>query len=378
MNREASHAPPPWSPLLPPLPWERAAGAAPVEPPGSGRNATQPRVSVIMAIRNEERFIAAALAAVRDQDYRSDWLEILVADGRSTDRTREIVRDLAARDPRIRLLDNPGLHVANGLNRALSEASGDIVVRVDGHCRIPPSYVRVCVGMLLDGRGDSVGGPVRAVGEGWVGRAIARAMSSPFGVGGAAFRWATDAREVEHLPFCALWRATIFRLGGFDEELVRNQDDEFSDRLRRAGGRIVLDPRIPVDYWSRRSFIGLWRQYYSYGLYKVRLIAKRGGRPASLRHLVPAAFVLALAGGIALGALGRLWWPLAVLLAAHVAFLLAGAATIATKGDGRGALLAPLAMAIMQLAYGLGFLEGVARACVKARPPRPREVARAA
>lgn len=327
--------------------------------------AAEPFVSIILAVRNEARCIARALDAVRAQDWPRDAMEILVVDGASTDATRELVERIAARDARVRLLANPGRIVACGLNVGLAAARGDVIVRVDGHCRIPAGYVRAGVAALRSGDVECAGGPVRALGETPVARAIALAMSTPFGVGGASFRWARTECEVDHLPFGA-WRREVFEaIGGFDESLVRNQDDEFSDRLKRAGGRIRLLPDQLVDYWSRASFAGLWRQYFGYGFWKVRVIRKRGGWPSSPRHLVPAAFVLSLPGGALLGVALRLPALAAVVPALYASFLLVAIAVTWLQRREPAAVLLGAALPIMHAAYGVGFL----RALLSSVPP---------
>ncbi len=323
-----------------------------------------PLVSVVMAVRNESAHIASALAAVRAQDWPRERLEIVVVDGASDDDTARQVDGIAAFDPRVRRLDNPARHVAPGLNRALAVARGEVIVRVDGHCRVPAGYVRAGVAVLRAGAAECAGGPVRATGTAPIGRAIALAMSSRFGVGGASFRWARDAREVDHVPF-GVWRREVFAaIGAFDESLVRNQDDELSDRLRRAGGRIRLMPEQEIEYWSRATFAGLARQYFGYGFWKVCVIRRRGGWPSSPRHLAPAALLLALGGGGVLGALTGSWPVAAFVPALYGAFLaLATAATLATRREAAAWLL-PLAIPVMHAAYGAGFL-----AALCARPP---------
>jgi hypothetical protein len=323
-------------------------------PPGD------PLVSVIVAVRNEAAHIAAALDAVRAQDWPKEKLEILVADGRSDDATREIVRAIAAQDPRVRLLDNPGRIVAHGLNVALAEARGEVIVRADGHCKLPRSYVRAGVAALRDGRFACAGGPVRAIGTTTVGRAIARAMSTPFGVGGASFRWARDERDVDHLPFGVWPRAVFDRLGGFDAALVRNQDDEFSDRIVRAGGRIRMLPGRVVDYWCRDSLRGLWQQYFGYGFWKVAVIRRRGGWPSSPRHLAPAALVLGLAGSPAIAAITGARGLAAAAPLAWFAFLAIATLAAARESRERSTWLLPAALAVMHLAYGVGFLVALA------------------
>ncbi len=315
-----------------------------------------PRVSVIMAVRNESAHVDRALAAVRAQDWPAGSLEILVADGRSSDDTRERLLRAAAADARVRVLDNPERTVAPGLNLALAAATGDVIVRADGHCALPPGYVRAGVEALRAGVAECAGGPVRARGDAPLARAIAIAMSTPFGVGGASFRWASDAREVDHLPFGA-WRREVFAwLGGFDAALVRNQDDELSDRLRRAGGRIRLLPEQEVTYWSRTTLAALARQYFGYGFWKVRVIRRRGGWPSSPRHVVPAAFLLALPAGALAAAVTGVAALAAAVPAAYAAYLaLATAATVARTHDA-AALLLPAVLPVMHAAYGAGFL----------------------
>jgi succinoglycan biosynthesis protein ExoA len=318
-----------------------------------------PFVSVILAVRNEERYIARALDAVLRQSYPHGALEILVVDGCSDDGTREVVMSLAMRDPRVHLLHNPLRRVAGGLNVGLRAARGAVIVRVDGHCVIPPDYLATCVRRLRAGEADCAGGPVRAEGETTMGRAIARAMSTPFGVGGAAFRWASAVREVDHLPFGA-WRRGVFKIiGEFDETLVRNQDDELSDRLRRHGGRILMDPAIPVRYFSRTRLAGLWRQYLGYGFWKVRVIRRRGGWPASPRHLVPAVFVGAVLGSLVAAAATRVWFLPACVLGPYAAYLLVATAQSLARLRDRAALLVPCALAAMHVAYGVGFLQAL-------------------
>jgi glycosyltransferase involved in cell wall biosynthesis len=322
--------------------------------------------------------VAAAIEAVRAQDWPKDRLEILVADGRSVDGTREIVLGVAARDARVRLLDNEGRIVSTGLNLALKQARGDVIVRVDGHCRVPRSYVRAGVAAIRDGRFACAGGPVRASGTTPVGRAIARAMSTRFGVGGASFRWAREERDVDHLPF-GVWPRVVFdRIGGFDPALVRNQDDELSDRIVRAGGRIRLLPSRAVEYWSRGSLRALWTQYFGYGFWKVAVIRRRGGWPSSPRHVAPAALVLALALSPALAALADARGLALAVPLVYAAFLALATASSAREHRDTATLLLPAALAVMHVAYGVGFLAALATpapAGVTAAPAGAREAA---
>ncbi len=321
-------------------------------------NQQLPMVSVVMPIRNEADFIARSLEAVLLQDYPNDRLEVIVADGCSDDGTFELVRAIAETDSRIKLLENKGRIVATGLNQALAVARGEIIVRVDGHCEIATDYVRRCVEHLARGEADGVGGPLDTVGKTVVSRAIAVAMSSPFGVGNSAFRTVSDrTMVVDTVAFPAYPRAVIDRNGPFDVELVRNQDDEYNYRLRKMGGRLLLANDVRARYHSRSSLRSLWRQYFQYGYWKVRVLQKHP-RQMSVRQFVPPAFVGALLVGVLM-----LPWPLGrLLLGSLVAtyFVLTLAAALSSaKRSGVATLYLPLAFAILHLSYGSGFLKGL-------------------
>jgi len=320
-----------------------------------------PLVSVIMPVRNEAAYIARSLGAVLAQDYPADRLEILVVYGMSDDGTRQAVLAQAAADPRVRLLDNPAGIVPPGLNVGIGQAQGEIVVRVDGHCEIAPDYVRHCVAHLLAGHDgapiEAVGGPIETIGETDEAAAIALAMSSWFGVGGSAFRTIKDRPLlVETVAFPAYRRATLQRLGPFDEEMVRNQDDEYNYRLLKSGGRILLSPDIRSRYYSRGSLRSLWRQYYQYGYWKVRVMQKHP-RQMRVRQFAPPAFVAGLLGSAALGLVLR---PFRRLLGAVLALYLA-ANVVASLSLGREHAPRLLVIhPILHLSYGLGFLVGLA------------------
>ena len=321
----------------------------------------QPLVSLILPVRDEARFIERNLDALAAQTYPHACLEILVADGQSTDGTPDKVRAFAAAHGglSIRLLDNPQRIKPPGFNMALAGARGEIIVMVDGHCVLAPDYVERCVELLAQTGADCVGGPITTVGETAAARAIAAAQSSPFGVGGAAFRMAdAQAGYVDTLAFGAYRREVFDRIGVLDEELVRNQDDEFNFRLIQAGGKIWLDPSIRAVYYSRASLPKLWAQYYEYGLYKVRVIQKRGA-VASWRHLAPATFVLAVILALLLFGFTRR----KLFLAPMVAYTAANLAFSFTTGLRQGGILPylPLAFGTLHFAYGLGFLAGLWR-----------------
>jgi glycosyltransferase involved in cell wall biosynthesis len=319
----------------------------------------QPMVTVIMPVRNEAGFIARSLGAALAQDYPADRLEALLVDGRSTDQTRTVVASMAEADPRVRLLDNPAGIAPTALNIGIAAAKGEIIVRVDGHCIISANYVSSAVAALRESGANCVGGQVETLGHTPMGRAIAAAMTSPIGVGDAKFRYITTSQYVDTLFWGAYWRDEMLALGGFDEELVRNQDDEFNYRLRQAGGRILLDSRASAVYYCRDSIKRLWRQYYEYGFWKIRVFQKHIGA-ARWRHALPGGFVLFLLLTPIMLLLGG--WPagLALLgLGSYAALLLGGAIFTAARSEWRYLLRLPIIWLCLHLAYGAGMLVGL-------------------
>jgi glycosyltransferase involved in cell wall biosynthesis len=317
-----------------------------------------PFVTIIMPVRNEGVFISRSLGAVLTQDYCADCMEILVVDGMSTDETRATVADLASADSRIRLIDNQAYIVPHALNNAIFQARGDIIIRIDGHCEIAPNYVSLCVAKLQNSEADAVGGPIETLGETPSAQAIALAMSSWFGMGGSAFRTIHD-REiwVETVAFPAYPRATIERIGLFDEEFVRNQDDEYNYRLLKQGGKILLCPQIRSRYYSRASLRKLWPQFYRYGYWKVRVMQKHP-RQMRLRQFVPFMFVTTLLFTLLVPQLQ----PLALVIA--LLYLLADCIAsfkLAHEHDWRYLPTMLLAHPTMHFAYGFGSLAGLVR-----------------
>jgi glycosyltransferase involved in cell wall biosynthesis len=220
-----------------------------------------------MPVRNEADYIAICLDSIGRQSYPKELMQVLVVDGMSDDDTPRIAREIGESNGLdLQVLENPGKIAPCGLNIGMSHATGEIIVRVDGHCELDPDYVSNCVEVLESGRAEGVGGPIETIGDGAVAEAIAIAMSSKFGVGGSAFRTVND-RELytDTVAFPGYHSETIRRAGRFDEELIRNQDDEYNFRIRELGGRILLSPSIRSRYFSRCSFRSLWRQYFKYG-----------------------------------------------------------------------------------------------------------------
>ena len=323
---------------------------------------TSPFISVLMPIRNEAHYIWRSLGAVLAQDYPLDRLEVIVADGMSTDGTREIVQTLQGQYPNLHLVDNHDRIVPISLNAALRQAKGDIIIRVDGHCEIAPDYVRRCVEHLQRHEVGGVGGPLETVGETPLAQAIAVAMSTPFGVGGSPFRTIRQRTLlVDSVAFPAYPRTVLDDAGPFDEELVRNQDDEYNYRLRKLGGRILLSPRIRSRYYSRSSLLSLWRQYFQYGFWKVR-VAQKQKLQMQPRQFVPPAFVLTLLI-LVLATIfsSTAGWFLLTICAIYLITNLAASIAVARSQEVQTPVLLPLCFATLHVSYGLGFLWGSLR-----------------
>ena len=317
--------------------------------------------TIVMPVRNEGTFLRRSLAAVLSQNYPPGRIEVLVADGMSDDDTRAIVNEMMASHPHLRMLDNPARIVPVGMNRAIREARGEVIVRVDGHTIVAPDYVSQCLAALERSSADCVGGPMVSRGEGRFGEAVAAATSSRFGVGGARFHYSQGEEWVDTV-YLGAWRRTTFdRIGLFDEEMVRDQDDELNYRLLDQGGRILLSPRIRSSYTVRGTPGSLWRQYFQYGFWKVR-VAQKHPRQVRARQLAPPLFALSLVGSAALACTSpeavHLWGSVPL---AYGVVNLAASLAVASVAGWRILPWLPLAYATMHLAYGFGFLTGLVR-----------------
>ncbi len=319
-------------------------------------------VSIIIPCRNEERHIQACLDSILEQDYPKDQLEILVADGMSTDKTRDILKRYAAQYPFIRWFDNPQKIVPTGLNVLIREAKGNIIIRMDAHTDYLEDYVSQCVHHLMESQVDNVGGICVTLPESNspVAQAIALALSSPFGVGNSSFRiGVSEPQLVDTVPFGCFKREVFDRIGLFDEDLVRNQDDELNSRLIKSGGKILLVPKIVSKYYARGSYKKLWRMYFQYGYFKPLTIVKLGG-VMTWRQLIPALFISSL-----------IFWGITSLFSPFCQWLfflegglyilgnLAASLGLALR---RGILLLPYLMAaflVIHFGYGLGYMKGI-------------------
>ena len=306
-------------------------------------------VSVIVPARNEERSIDLTLQALRRQDYPN--LQIIVADGGSTDDTVAVVRKHMAEDPRVELVDNPKRITPAALNVALAQARGPWLVRMDAHSTVDPGYVSAAVARLEEGGWGGVGGRKDGVGSTPAGRAIAAVLGSRFGVGGSVYHHGVAEREVDHIPFGAYPTELVRQLGGWDERLITNQDFEFDHRLRQSGAKLLFDPRLRIDWQSKQTVGDFYRQYLRYGRGKVD-VARLHPRSLKLRHFLPPLLVAWLAAA----ALAGLRRPAvgAAMAAPYAAALAAASATTARQLDPPARRFVPVSFLAMHIGWGLG------------------------
>ena len=331
-----------------------------------------PFVSIVIPCLNEERFIERCLESALVTDYPGDRFEILVVDGMSDDRTRAVVRTIAMRDKRVRLLDNPTRTTPAALNIGVDQARGDVLMRMDAHAEYPPHYVSRLVAWQIRTGVENVGCAWTTVpgADTPVARAIALALGHPLAVGNAWFRIGVlEPRLVDTVPFGCYRREVFTRIGRFDEELARNQDDEFNLRLIRHGGRVLLVPDVTCDYYARDSYAKLARMYYQYGYFKP-LVARKVGGVLTVRQVVPSC---ALVMGVALLA-GTPWLLAArvtaiVLFGVYLASILGVALHRGWARDWRTALALAVTFPVIHVSYAVGFLHGVLDFVVRRRRP---------
>jgi len=317
------------------------------------------RISIIIPCRNEATHIEKCIKSILEQQIESEEIEIILADGMSQDGTRDVLRELSRQDSRLRIVDNPQQIVSSGLNRAIKSSTGEIIIRMDAHTEYGPDYIRQCVLTLEQTAADNVGGTWVARGEGYIGCAIAAAFQSAFAMGGARGHDPDYEGEVDTV-YLGCWRRSTFdRIGLFDEELVRNQDDEFNLRLTRSGGRVWQSPKIRSWYCPRGSLRNLFRQYLQYGYWKVRVIQKHR-LPASIRHIIPSGFIATLILLSAAAAFSSVaFYGLMGLMGAYTSCAILGSVIAARRYGFRFLPVLPVVFVCYHFAYGLGFLVGI-------------------
>lgn len=320
-----------------------------------------PTVSIIIPCYNEQATIRKLLAALRLQTYPLDKMEVVISDGLSTDETLDVIGSFQKQhtDLSVRVVENKARSIPSGVNQAIRESRGEIIVRLDAHSMPIPEYVERCVAAHQSGKGNNVGGvwEIRPGAESWIAESISFAAAHPLGVGDAMYRLNAKAGAVDTVPFGSFRRELIQRIGAFDETLLANEDYEFNTRVRESGGVVWLDPSIRSVYFSRDTIGRLAAQYWRYGFWKFRML-KRYPRTLRWRQALPPAFVFVLIALIVLS----LWFATARLLFVlqfSIYFLILGLAGLrlaikTRKGFHLWGL--PLAIATMHMTWGAGFL----------------------
>ncbi len=324
-----------------------------------------PDVSIIMTVLNEERHLLEAVEALLGQDYPGA-LEIVVAVGPSQDRTREVADGLAARHDHVHVVDNPSGRTPSGLNAAIAHSTGSVIVRIDGHAMVPVDYVRTGVETLEATGADNVGGIMAAEGTTAFEDAVARAMTSIFGVGGASFHLGGNPGPALTVYLGCFRREALERVGGYDDSMIRAQDWEMNLRIRETGGVVWFTPDMRVTYRPRSNAQSLARQYHDYGRWR-REVSRRHPDTLSLRYLAAPVAVAGIGVGVALAVVGAVTRTPALIglgLAAPVGYAAVNltasvhASRKAPALEPASTVRLPMVFATMHMSWGLGFLRG--------------------
>lgn len=321
-----------------------------------------PKVSIIIPARNEEKFIKRCVESFLNCDYPGELIEVIVVDGMSEDRTREIVTEISERDDRVLLVDNERKITPVAMNLGIKASKGDYIFFSGAHSEMPSDYVSKCIKHAIESGADNVGGVVKTEPrfKSAVGIAISKVLSSPLGVGGAKFRTGVSKpTEVDTVPFGCYKREVFDRIGYFNEKLVRNQDIEFNLRLKRAGGKIILFPDIEFTYFARSTYKDLWRNSFWNGFWVIAG-AKYAALPFSKRHLVPLAFVLFLLIGLLISLLASCFSFIYIsLLTIYLVVVILFSFAHAMQAKKKHVFFAAIvSYPVLHISYGVGSLLG--------------------
>lgn len=322
-------------------------------------------VSIICPILNEEKFIKNCIESIISQDYPIDFFEILFVDGMSNDATRIKVQQCSQKYTNVKLLDNPYKVVPHALNIGIRASKGSIIIRIDGHCEYPTNYISVLVDHLIALKADNVGGVWNTLpaNQTILCKAIAIGVSHPFGIGNSLHKiGAKEIIETDTVPFGCFRKEIFERIGYFDEELIRNQDDEFNARIIKNGGKIFLVPNLAIDYYARDTVSKMSKMFNQYGLFKP-LVNKKVGSPATLRQFFPFLFVTGLIIGGILSFVGIHFLIIyaAVLVIYFLLSLYFSSVEALKQKNTKLLFLLPYIFFIIHFSYGWGYLIGIFR-----------------
>jgi succinoglycan biosynthesis protein ExoA len=332
--------------------------------PNLNKSIAEYEVSIIVPCYNEEKTILLLLSALLKQTFPINKMEVVIADGLSTDGTREIIRSFSSthRELHIQLVDNPKRTIPAAVNMAVKHSTGKYIIRLDAHSIPEPDYVALCVNALNNNVAECVGGIwlIAPSNEGWIARSIAAAAANPIAVGDAQYRFATKASYVDTVPFGAFRKDLFEKLGGFNETLLTNEDYEFFTKVRKNNGKIWLDPAIRSTYFARKDIPALIKQYWRYGYWKYKMLRMF---PDTLRwrQALPPLFVLTLILLFILSFFSKpFYWLLLGMLFLYLLILFGtGIRTSFLKRDFAFAFGMPLAISCMHISWGSGFLYSI-------------------
>jgi succinoglycan biosynthesis protein ExoA len=328
-----------------------------------GELMSEPAVSVIIPVLNEERFLKQSVQAILNQNY-SGQLEIILALGPSKDQTNVIAQELA-KDQRIKLVENPSGKTAAALNNAIKNSNFDIIVRLDGHAIVDSNYIKNAVETLVESGADNVGGLMKAEGTNAFEKSVAAAMTSKFGVGNAPFHVGGKSGEVDTVYLGTFRKSALERVGYFDESFIRAQDWEMNYRIRKTGGRIWFNPELVVSYRPRKNIVQLAKQYFEYGQWR-KQVTKTYPETVSMRYLAPPITVTGLIAGFIMILFSKIldisWLQVGWLAPiVYLSVIVLGFLTIGSKLGLLSRLYLLLVLPTMHLSWGVGFLKGSKR-----------------
>ncbi|WAC06778.1 MAG: glycosyltransferase family 2 protein [Thermodesulfobacteriota bacterium] len=318
-----------------------------------------PLITIILPVRNEGSYIRRCLDSILDQTISKDLLEVLVIDGNSDDATPEIVRSYSRQFRYIKLLKNPEQNTIDALNLGIKNASGDFIVRVDGHSYLEKDYIEQCIKALECTDADNVGGGMRPVGDTYLQKAIAFATSSVFGIGRGKFHY-SDKKEYVDTVYLGAFRRQVFdKVGSYDPEMHYSEDNELNLRIAKKGGKILLSPKIRSYYFPRESLKEVWRQYFKYGYFKPKVLQKHN-LSISFRHFVPAFLVASLVATATLSFFRPLFgYFFYGIFACYLSISFLFSLYISINNGIRYLPIMPIVFATLHLSYGTGFIKGL-------------------